>query len=132
MRYLHATLQRRAWVFCLGAVLILAVISCGCTQQGNPLTPNASGLTVTKPDTSHITIAFTGAPGMDNLLELEITVTDSNGKPYTVSKGSRLATTPIQIHATQTFTGSFAGKNHVFITGYFGNGSHQVVYDQDI
>jgi hypothetical protein len=109
------------------------VLACGCTQQqSSPAQAKAAGVTVTRPDDSHISVAFVGAPGMDNLLELEMTVTDSNGKSVTMSKGSRLATTPIQIHATQTFTGSFSGKNHVFITGYFGNGTHSVVVDQDI
>ena len=115
----------------MAAILVLLVLSGGCTQQAGA--PDAtSGVTVTKPDDSHISVAFVGAPGMDNLLEMEITVTDSNGKSVTQSKGSRLATTPIQVHATQSFTGSYGGKNHVFITGYFGDGSHRVLVDRDI
>jgi hypothetical protein len=107
------------------------VVACGCTQQTSS-DKNTFGVLATKPDDSHISIAFVGAPGMDSLLELEMTVTDSNGKSVTMSKGSRLATTPIQIHATQTFTGSYAGKNHVIVTGYFANGTHSVVVDQNI
>ena len=67
-----------------------------------------------------------------NLLELEITVTDSQGKSVTLPIGHRLATTPVQIRSTETFTGSFSGKNHVFITGYFSDGTNRVVFDQDI
>jgi len=131
MKSMPVTLSHGTCVFCLFVVLGLMVIACGCTQQSSPA-PATSGVTVTRTDDSHISVAFVGAPGMDNLLELEMTVTDSNGKSVTMSKGSRLATTPIQNHATQTFSGAFSGKNHVFITGYFGNGSHSVVFDQDI
>jgi hypothetical protein len=126
------TIPRSVWVLCICAVLGLMVIACGCTQQQSSSAQNTSGVTVTRPDNNHITIAFVGAPGMDNLLEMEMTVTDSNGKSVTMSKGSRLATTPIQVRSSETFTGSFSGKSHVFITGYFGNGTHSVIVDQDI
>ena len=131
MKSMPVTQSHGTWALCLCVVLGLMVLACGCTQQSSPA-PATSGVTVTKPDDSHISVAFVGAPGMDNLLELEMTVTDSNGKSVTMSKGSRLATTPIQLHATQTFSGAFSGKNHVFITGYFANGTHSVVVDQDI
>ena len=116
----------------MAAILVLLVLSGGCTRQAAGTSDATSGVTVTKPDDSHISVAFVGAPGMDGLLELEITVTDSNGKSMTLSKGSRLATTPIQVHATQSFTGSYGGKNHVFITGYFNDGSRRTLVDQDI
>lgn len=116
----------------MAAALVLLLISGGCTQQaGSPAEPT-SGITVTQPDDSHITIAFVGAPGMDNLIELEYTVTDDNGKIRTTTDGSRLATTPIQIHATESFTGAYSGKNHVVITGYFSDGSHRVLVEKDI
>jgi hypothetical protein len=132
MKYLPVTLPQCAGALCLCAALVLMVIACGCTQQQASPAQNTSGVTVTKPDDSHISVAFVGAPGMDSLLELEITITDSRGKIRTQSMGSRLATTPVQVHATQTFTGPYSGKNHVFITGYFADGSHRVVVDQDI
>jgi hypothetical protein len=116
----------------MAAILLVLVMSGGCTQQAATSSDTSSGLTVTKPDTSHITVAFVGAPGMDGLLELEMTVTDDNGKSVTQSKGSRLATTPIQVHATQSFTGAYSGKNHVFITGYFTDGSRKTLVDRDI
>jgi hypothetical protein len=132
MKYIPVTIPGYACVLCLCVVLCLGVIACGCTQQQSAPTQNPYGVAVTKPDDNHISVAFVGAPGMDSLIELEMTVTDSNGKSVTMSKGSRLATTPIQVHSTQTFTGSYGGKDHVFITGYFSNGTHSVVVDQDI
>jgi len=131
MNYIPVTVPRYSSLLCICAALVLMVIACGCTQQ-TPADQGTPGITVTKPDDSHISVAFVGAPGMDGLIELEMTVTDSNGKSVTMSKGSRLATTPIQLHATQTFSGAYSGKNHVFITGYFANGSHSAVFDQNI
>jgi hypothetical protein len=112
--------------------LILLLVASGCTQQAAPTPETVNGLQVSKPDTSHIMIAFVGAQGMDGLMELEITITDSNGKSLTMSKGSRLGTTPLPIHATETFTGSYSGKNHVFVTGYFSDGTHRALIDRDI
>jgi len=116
---------------CLAALLVLLIIAGGCTQTAKTIS-TTSGVTVTRPDDTHITVAFVGAPGMEGLLELEMTVTDSNGKSVTMSKGSRLATTPIQIHSTETFTGHYSGTNHVLITGYFSDGSRRTLVDQDI
>jgi len=116
----------------MATILVLLVLTGGCTQQQAATPDTSSGVTVTRPDDTHITVAFVGAPGMDTLLEMEMTVTDSNGKVVTISKGSRLATTPIQVHATQSFTGTYSGKNHVVVTGYFSDGSHRILVDQDI
>ncbi|MGA2121290.1 MAG: hypothetical protein ABSG49_04510 [Methanoregula sp.] len=119
-------------VLALFAITAVLVLSCGCTQQTAKTTDTTSGVSITKPDDTHISVAFVGAPGMDGLLELEITVTDSNGKNRTQSIGSRLHTTPIQVHSTQTFTGSYGGRNYVFITAYFTDGSQRTIIDQDI
>jgi hypothetical protein len=115
----------------MAAALVLLIISGGCTQAAGSSTDTTSGLTLTRTNGAHITVAFVGAPGMDNLMELEYTITDDNGKSRTTSKGSRLATTPIQVHATETFSGSYSGKNHVLVTGYFSDGSHKVLIDRD-
>ncbi len=132
MRSLSSEFPRSSLFLCLTVALVLLVITTGCTQQAAKTTDTASGVSVTRPDDTHISVAFTGASGMEGLLELEITVTDSKGKSVTRSMGSRLATTPVQIHSTYTFTGSYGGTNHVFITGYFSDGSHRTMVDRDI
>jgi len=116
----------------VAAALLLLIISAGCTQSSTGSTWTANGIQVTHPDDSHITVAFVGADGMDSLVEMEITFTDSNGKSITRSKGSRLGTTPIPIHATESMTGSYSGKNHVLVIGYFSDGSERVLVDRDI
>jgi hypothetical protein len=132
MRSRIPDLPQSSLELCLAAILVLLIITGGCTQQTVKTMDTTSGVSVTRPDDTHITVAFVGAPGMDGLLELEITVTDSNGKSRTQSVGSHISTTPVQVHSTQTFTGSYSGKNHVFITGYFTDGSHRMIVDQDI
>jgi hypothetical protein len=68
----------------------------------------------------------------DKLIELEVTITDSNGKAVTQSMGSRLATTPIPYGSSRTFTGSFEGTDTVFVTGYFLDGSHKLFVDSTL
>jgi hypothetical protein len=123
----HVPLSRAATILSLLAVL--AVMVAGCTQLAPSQPAQQAPVTAVQPDDNHITIAFHGGPGMDNLVELEITITDSAGKSVTQSRGSRLATTPIRTDSTTTFTGSFTGKDHVVISGYFMDGSHRTVLD---
>jgi hypothetical protein len=120
---------------CLGAILVLLLLAAGCTQlqasSGTTTPATFSGITVTKPDSTHITIAYVGPDDMSSLLELECTLTDDQGKSLTQSIGSKLATTPVKLHATKTVTGAYAGKNHVYITGYYTDGTHKTLVDQD-
>ncbi|MGD0080458.1 MAG: hypothetical protein ABSB80_07425 [Methanoregula sp.] len=85
-----------------------------------------------KTGNSQILVSFVGGPGMDKLLEMEITLTGSPGKSRTQSIGSRLGTTPVQVPSSLTFTGHYSGTNHVFITGYFSDGTHKAVLDKDL
>ena len=127
------------YIFCFFAVVSLLLLSCGCTQTpaGSPAAPatqatqttGSSIVTVTQPDSSHIQIAYPGSVQTDKLVELEITVTDSNGRVTTQSMGSRLATTPIRYGSSHTITGSFDGKDRVFVTGYFSDGSQKPIID---
>jgi len=74
-------------------------------------------------------IHFQGGEGLDNLMEIEITVTDSRGTSKTQSLGTRQATTPVQRYATSTFVGSFTGTTHVIAAGYSPNGSLTTLLD---
>ncbi len=117
-------------ILCFLAILLL-LLSCGCTQPS--VSPSAAPVVnVTQPDTSHIVITYPGSPQTDKLVELEITITDSSGKVKTEAWGSRLATTPLQYGNSRTITGSFDGKDHVFITGYFSDGSQKQLIDTTI
>jgi hypothetical protein len=116
----------------LSLLVVVTVMFTGCTQSSPQQPAQQAPLTAVQPDDNHITLGFHGGPGMDSLVELEITITDSSGKSLTQSRGSRLATTPIRTDSTMTFTGSFAGKDHVMVTGYFSDGSKRSVLDTTV
>lgn len=117
---------------CVFAVVSILLFTCGCTQAPAGSTTQAdetSAVIVEQPDASHIQITYHGSLQTDKLVELEVSITDSNGKVTTQAMGSRLATTPIQYGSSRTFTGSFDGKDRVFVTGYFSDGSQKLMTD---
>jgi len=117
---------------CIPAVLALLFLSCGCTLQPAGSAGTAASVTVTQPDSSHILITYPGSLQTEKLVELEISVTDSNGRVTTKYMGSRLATTPIQYGSSYTINGSFDGKDRVYVTGYFSDGSQKPIIDTTI
>lgn len=115
-------------ILCL--LLVLAGSGCtqpaGSTQSGSAENP---AITATQTDANHIVIKFNGGAGTEKLLEFDTTVTDSTGTSKTQATGSKLATTPVRIGATSTFTGSFDGSDHVVINGYFSDGTQKLLLD---
>ena len=130
----HSAFRARALVPFLLFAMILFVFTTGCTQTGAQSADQKPFMEVTaaQPDNSHIVITYQGGANMEKILELETTITDSSGKSKTDSIGSRLTTTPITIHGTDSITGAFDGKDHVVVTGYFTDGSHKVLLDTTI
>jgi hypothetical protein len=117
----------------LAIALMLIGLTCGCIRQ-QPAAPSpqaaiTSRVTAIQPDNGHILVTYLGGQAEYTLMELEITVIDSGGKSKTQSIGSRLATTPVQVQATNSFTGSFAGKDRVSVTAYYSDGSQKTVLD---
>lgn len=117
------------FAICLLALLALILVASGCTQPASQQQTAPAPVTVTQTDSTHITIAYPGSTDTTDLVELEITVTDSTGKSQTRSIGSRLATMPIKFGATQTLSGTFDGNDHIMVTGYFLDGSQRHVLD---
>lgn len=136
---------------CVCIVLSLLLLACGCTQApaNTPVTAGSAASTATsampatpadeapvvivdQPDASHIQITYQGSLRTDKLVELEVSITGSNGKVTTQSMGSRLATTPIPYGSSRTITGSFDGKDRVFVTGYFSDGSQKPMIDTTV
>ena len=128
--------ENRLPMLCICAMLTLLFLSCGCTQM--PVSPisapaaETAVVTVTQPDSSHILITYPGSPRTDKLVELEISVTDSTGRVTTQSMGSRMATTTVRYGGTLSISGSFSGKDRVYITGYFLDGSQKPILDTTI
>jgi len=128
---------------CLAILLALLVLATGCTQPGpvsvpSPFpaattqTPAATQISVTKPDASHILVTYQGGTDLERLIEIDATVTDSQGKSSTQHIGSKTATTPVTIGGTIKFEGSYSGSNHVIITGYYVDGSSQVLQNTNV
>jgi hypothetical protein len=126
------------------AVAAVMLIIAGCT--GVPSTPPAQiattvtpvpatttekipTVTVERAGSEKLIVHFQGGEGLDNIMEIEITVTDSRGTSKTQSLGTRQATTPVQRYATSTFVGSFSGKTRVLAVGYSPNGSLTTLLD---
>ena len=132
MRSFRSRLPCAAGSLSILILVVLLVISAGCTQQPAGTAESQSGIKVTQPDDSHIIVAFIGEPGMDELLEMEVTVTDSQGKTLTLSKGSRAGATPLPLKSTISFSGPYSGRDHVLVTGYFVNQSNRTLVDTGI
>jgi hypothetical protein len=125
--------QRGIFASCLLILLALMIMASGCTQpasQQQQKTP--APVTATRTDNSHIIIAYPGSSNTVTLLELVVTITDSAGKKQTKSIGDRFSTTPLKFGATLPLTGTFNGNDHVVITGYFMDGSHNPMLDTTI
>jgi hypothetical protein len=132
MKSFRSRLPHATGSLLLSVLVILLAISGGCTQQSPGTAETQSGIKVTQPDDSHIIVAFIGAPGMEELREMEVAVTDSKGKNLTLSKGSRLSETPLPLKSTISFSGPYSGKDHVVVTGYFPNQSGMALVDMSI
>ena len=139
------TSRGRGPYLCVCIVLSLLLLTCGCTQAPAGTTSSAGSaastatpadetpvVIVDQPDASHIQITYHGSLKTDKLVELEVSITDSNGKVTTQSMGSRMATTPIPYGSSRTITGSFDGKDRVFVTGYFSDGSQKPMIDTKV
>ena len=128
----------------LFAILILALLAAGCTQQAaQPVVPIPSPevttsipvpekpvfVTAERTESTKILITYMGSPDADQLMELETMIINSRGSVKTQSMGSRLDTTPVKIGGTEIFQGPFTEKAHVIITGFFTNGTHQEFLD---
>ncbi len=130
MKTISTTRRSTGAVLPVILVLFLA-LTIGCTQ---PLQQEKApaAVNVSRVDAGHLVVTYPGSTATANLLELEITVTDSAGNAQTKSIGDRYSTTPLRFGATETLTGSFGGKNHVLITGYFMDSSKKIMLDTTV
>lgn len=125
--------RRGTLAICLLALLSLLILASGCTQPAPQQQQQVPApVTVTRADSSHITITYPGSPDTGSLLELVVTITDSAGKTQTQSLGDRYSTTPLRFGTTRTFSGTFNGNSRVVVSGYFMDGSQKPVLDTTI
>jgi len=125
----HPLYRKGTIALCLLALLALMLVASGCTQPAPQQQTAPAPVTATQTDSNRILISYPGSTDTTDLIELEITITDSAGKSQTKSIGSRLATMPIRFGTTETLAGTFDGNDHVMVTGYFLDGSQRHVLD---
>ena len=119
----------RATAACLLILTVLLLLVAGCLQPAPQQQKTPAPVTVSQTDNSRLLITYTGSSETTTLLELEVTVTDAAGNAQTKSIGDRFSTTPLKFGATLPLTGTFSGKDHVIVTGYFMDSSKRVVLD---
>lgn len=119
----------RATAACLLILTVLLLLVAGCLQPAPQQQKTPAPVTVSQTDNSRLLITYTGSTETTTLLELEVTVTDAAGNAQTKSIGDRFSTTPLKFGATLPLTGTFSGKDHVIVTGYFMDSSKRVVLD---
>jgi hypothetical protein len=132
---------------CIGTLLLGTTLIAGCTvpmPAQSPATPpiqifptptpspTPAYASVAKPDTSHVIITFDGGPDRARIIELDATVTDSQGRSQTQHIGDKLATSPVGAGSAIRFTGLYSGKTHVFVTAWYADGSTRSVLETDI
>ena len=132
-------------VLIVTTLLAAATIFAGCTQPA-PSSPGSSSpplqifptatpspeVTATKTDSSHIVVTFAGGADNGQILELDATVTDSQGASTNQHIGNKLATTPIGAGDSITFTGSYGGNAHIVVTAWFTDGSTKQMLDTSL
>lgn len=130
MNTLMPEFRKEYRAICLLGVIALLLFACGCTQPSSPQQSKAPApVTATQTDNSHITVAYPGSTDTNDLLELEVSITDSTGKTQTKSVGDRHSTTPLKWGATLPMTGTFSANDRVVVTGYFMDSSHRQLLD---
>jgi hypothetical protein len=143
-RGFHGGKRERSRMKTLCFLLLFFLLSAGCTQPSAPVPAPASPAEATtgipvalqsieaivqRIDTTKLLVTYIGGPDADQLIELETTVVSGTGTVTIQSMGSRLDTTPVQRGGTDIIRGSFSGRVHVLITGYFFNGTHQDILE---
>jgi flagellin-like protein len=119
-------------------VILAAVIAAFVFgMAGNITKTKVVAATVQKPDATHITLTYQGGQDANMLQNASVSINDADvtslekaltdgylkvGTSKTYTKGA----------VTDGYTGSATGKDHVVITGHFGDGTDQVIMDTNI
>jgi flagellin-like protein len=118
-------------------VILAAVIAAFVFgMAGNIQKTKVVAATAQQPDATHIVATYQGGQDAQSFTGANVTITDSAGAtpaftvqaPGTATLGWLSPT----VGSSQMATGTFAGKDHVVIVGWFSDGSSQVVLDNFI
>jgi archaeal type IV pilus assembly protein PilA len=111
-------------------VLLAAIIAAFVFgMAGNISAVKVVAATVQQTDSGHIIITYQGGQDAGSLRQVTATVMDSAGTSQVDHMGLMQGSMPLDVGSSLTFTGAFAGKDHVVATGSFFDGSEQVILD---
>jgi hypothetical protein len=117
-------------IIILALVVILAAVIAAMVFGlfGNLQPTNITGVTAVRGDPGQIVITYNGGERADQLKWLNISV---NGG-ISPSLGTYGSVTPLSIGNSTVVAGPSPGKDHVIVTGYFSDGTVQVVLDTTV
>jgi flagellin-like protein len=119
-------------------VILAAVIAAFVFgMAGNITKTKVVAATVQKPDATHITLTYQGGQDASMLTNASVSINDAE----VTSLEKALTDRYLKVGTSKTYTkgavvdgytASATGKDHVVITGHFGDGSDQVIMDTNI
>ena len=111
-------------------VILAAVIAAFVFgMAGNISKTKVVAATAQKPDANTVTITYQGGQDAGTLQNLTVTVNDGHKTAMGGTTGVLAVGCSTKIAGT---TGEFQGKTHVVVTGYFSDGTSQVLLDNSI
>jgi FlaG/FlaF family flagellin (archaellin) len=108
-------------------VILAAVIAAFVFgMAGNITKTKVVAATAQQPDANSIIITYQGGQDASSMINMTVNINDAEAG---VLGG---ATGILPVGSSKTYTGSFAGKDHVVCIGYFSDGTSQVIMDNTI
>jgi hypothetical protein len=103
-------------------------------MAGNISKTKVVAATVQQPDATHIVVTYQGGQDATSFSGANVTVTAADGNtpvysPALGGLGQLTSGVGSSCTVTPTAPGTFAGKDHVVVVGWFSDGSSQVILD---
>jgi flagellin-like protein len=117
------TILMVALVVILAAVIGALVFGLAGSMQST----NLVGVSAIK-ENNLILVTFTGGEKADQLYRLNVSINGNNAGAL----GTSPWTTPIRVGNSSYFSGATSGSDHLVITGWFADGTQQVVMDTNL
>ena len=116
------TILMVALVVILAAVIGVMVFG----LAGNLQDTKVVGVTAAKYNSTHIVVTFTGGDKADQVYNLSVSMNGASQGSMTQGKS------PIKVGNSSYFGGVTKGSDHLVITGWFADGTQQVVMDTNL
>jgi archaeal type IV pilus assembly protein PilA len=124
----HGVSEVMGTILMVALVVILAAIigSMVFGLVGNLQTTNLVGVSAVKYNSTHILVTFTGGEKADQLYNLSVSI--NGASQISMTQG----TTPMRVGNSSYFSGATTRSDHLVITGWFADGTQQVIMDTNL